>query len=203
MNFRCKKAIQCLVVVSTVWVTSGCEVLKQFHQQGNDQDQSAQQLCETQDQEDIYVAFCIPSTWLQFALEAQALTWPERMQSIEALDEAPLSLLKKVLLSQGADTPYQDRLRAQNWIIKIRGNASSVMQVLLTELIYENSKQLLEFESAITILSRVNSRQEELISQLELTLSEREQEIQKQQDQVEQLLKIETDLIEQNRNEKR
>jgi hypothetical protein len=87
--------------------------------------------------------------------------------------------------------------------VKISGDTSQVMQVLLTDLIYENSKQLLEFESAITILSRVNSRKEKLISQLELTLSEREQKIQKQQDQVEQLLKIETDLIEQNRNEKR
>ena len=203
MNFRCKKAIQVVVVISSVWLSSACETLKQFGQQVNNQQYSAQRLCDTQDHKDTYEAFCNPSTWLQFVLETHALTWPERMQSIDDLDDAPVSLLKKILLSQGADTPYQHRLRAQNWIVKIKANASSVMQVLLNDLIYENSKQLLEFESAITILSRVNSRQEKLISELELTLSEREQEIQKQQDQVEQLLKIETDLIEQNRNEKR
>jgi uncharacterized coiled-coil protein SlyX len=190
MNFRCKKAFQGLVVISAVWMMSACEALNQFRQQANNQHNATQAMCK-------------PSTWLQFLLEVQALTWPERMQSIDDLGDEPVNVLKKILLSQGADTPYQDRLRAQNWIVKISGDTSQVMQVLLTDLIYENSKQLLEFESAITILSRVNSRQEKLISQLELTLSEREQKIQKQQDQVEQLLKIETDLIEQNRNEKR
>jgi hypothetical protein len=203
MNFRCKKAIQGLVVISAVWAISACEALNQFRQQASGQHNAAQVICESQEQEDAYGAFCKPSTWLQFVLEAQALSWSERMQSINDLDDEPVNVLKKILLSQGADTPYQDRLRAQNWIVKISGDSSEVMQVLLTDLIYENSKQLLEFESAITILSRVNSRQEKLISQLELTLSEREQKIQKQQDQVEQLLKIETDLIEQNRNEKR
>jgi uncharacterized coiled-coil protein SlyX len=203
MNFRCKKAIQGLVVISAVWMMSACEALNQFRQQANNQHNATQAMCVSPEHEDAFGAFCKPSTWLQFLLEVQALTWPERMQSIDDLGDEPVNVLKKILLSQGADTPYQDRLRAQNWIVKISGDTSQVMQVLLTDLIYENSKQLLEFESAITILSRVNSRQEKLISQLELTLSEREQKIQKQQDQVEQLLKIETDLIEQNRNEKR
>jgi uncharacterized coiled-coil protein SlyX len=113
------------------------------------------------------------------------------------------SLLVKILLSQPTDTPYNQRLRAQNWVVKIEGQTSPAMNVLLDQLIYQTSQQLLEFESAITILSRVNVRQQKAITELEQQLSKREQEIQKQQEQVDKLLKIETDLIEQNRSEKR
>lgn len=203
MNFRCSKAIQLVVLLTSVWALSACEVLKQVTQQSSKQAISENSLCLTQAQEEKFEAFCDISQWLAFTVDAKSFTWSERMQMIAELDEEASSLVQKIILSQGADTPYQHRLRAQNWIENINVDASDVMQILLNDLIYENSKQLLEFESAITILSRVNSRQEKIISELELKLLQREQKIQKQQDQVEQLLKIETDLIEQNRNEKR
>lgn len=212
MNFKYSKTIQGLFIFSILWVLGGCELIKKGTQQPSIEKVTQEpivkllpeekELCVSAAQEEDFDAFCDASYWLQFILEAQFLTWPERIQMITDLDDETSSLLKKILLSQGVDTPYQHRLRAQTWIEQIEAEASNMMQLLLNKLIFENSKQLLEFESAMTILSRVNSRQEKTISELELIVSERDQEIRKQQDQVEQLLKIETDLIEQNRNEK-
>jgi uncharacterized coiled-coil protein SlyX len=203
MNYRSSKAIKALLVISIVWVVSGCEMLTKMTQQSSIKSFPESSLCVTETQKDNFDVFCKSSQWLEFIIEAQDLGWPQRMQMISSLDEETHSLLKKILLSQGVDTPYQHRLRAQNWIENITIDASDTMKIVLNELLYENSKQLLEFESAITILSRINSRQEKTISELQLLLTEREQVIQTQQDQVEQLLKIETDLIEQNRNEER
>lgn len=202
MNFRCFRPIQGIVLIATLWLVSACELLYPIYQPTVEQVPESS-LCITQAQLDDFDDFCNISNWFEFVVEAQELTWPARLQMISDLDDQTESLVKKVLLSQGVNTPYQHRLRSQTWIVKLMAVASDTMKIVLNELIYENSKQLLEFESAITILSRVNARQEKTISELEQKLIEQEQAILKQQDQVEQLLRIETDLIEQNRNEKR
>jgi len=203
MKRRCSKAVQVVTVISTLSVVSACEVIKQVTQPAEKAPLAKPSLCLTEAQEDSFEAFCNISYWLEFVIETEELTSQQRIDMINDLGEETPSLVKKILLSQGAETPYQQRLRAQNWIVKISAGAPQKIKLLLNDLIYENSKQLLEFESAITILSRVNARQEKTISNMQLKLTAREKEIQKQQDQVEQLLKIETDLIEQNRNEKR
>ena len=202
MNFRCFRPIQGIVLIATLWLVSACELLYPIYQPTVEQVPESS-LCITQAQLDDFDDFCNISNWFEFVVEAQELTWPARLQMISDLDDQTESLVKKVLLSQGVNTPYQHRLRSQTWIVKLMAVASDTMKIVLNELIYENSKQLLEFESAITILSRVNARQEKTIAELEQKLIEQEQAILKQQDQVEQLLRIETDLIEQNRNEKR
>jgi hypothetical protein len=69
----------------------------------------------------------------------------------------------------------------------------------LLGLIYNNSQQLLELESAITVLSRVNTQQAKKITKLEKRLGKSEEEILKQQEQVDQLLKIELDISKKNK----
>jgi len=103
------------------------------------------------------------------------------------------------LLSQGIDTPYQNRLRAQSWLLALENQVSPAMHMLLIDIIYENSQQLLEFESAITILSGINTRQEQQIAALRNQVSLREEEIKQQGKQVDQLLKIELDLSQRNK----
>jgi uncharacterized coiled-coil protein SlyX len=183
----------------------GCELLS-----FNTQSKAAEvvnvneyELCVTPEQSETFTDFCSLDTWLVFVLEQTELTWPQRVEKIAELGEDSGSLLTKILLSQSTDTPYRNRLRAQNWVVKVSGESSSTMHKILNELVYQNSQQLLEFESAITILSRVNVRQQKTITELQTQLDAREQEIKKQQEQVDQLLKIETDLIEQNRSKER
>lgn len=186
-------------LASALWLLSGCELLPQLSQKDIPPVIPDTGLCETAREQADFAEFCYISNWLDYALEANKIEWSARLATIKDLGDSPNELIKKVLLSQSTDTPYQNRLRAQNWILALNTNAPKVIRTLLNELIYKNNTQLLEFESAITILSKVNARQEKKIAELQTSLVEREQQIQKQQSQVDQLLKIETDLIEQNR----
>jgi len=119
---------------------------------------------------------------------------------IEALPLDPKSLIEKVLLSQGDDTPYRNRLRAQKWIEELQMLTDKSMTQVLDILIFQPSQQLLELESAITILSKVNGRQEKTIAAQEIQLVEKNEEIEKQRKQVEQLLDIEASMVNQNRS---
>ena len=160
-------------------------------------------LCETSLQQETFGDFCSLDNWLLFAFATSEMAWPERSAKINELGDDSRSLLIKALLSQGADTPYRKRLRAQNWVVKISTESSSAMKHILDELVFKNSQHLLEFESAVTILSRVNARQQKTIIDLQAQLEAKQKEINKQQEQVRQLLKIETDLLEKNRSEDR
>jgi uncharacterized coiled-coil protein SlyX len=67
-------------------------------------------------------------------------------------------------------------------------------------LVFESSQQILELESAISILSRLNTQQEITIEEMQTALVSRSQELSKQQKQVEQLLNIEASMSEQKRS---
>ncbi len=120
---------------------------------------------------------------------------------IEALPNDPKPLIEKVLLSQGDDTPYRNRLRAQQWIEDLQMLTDTSMTQVLDILIFQPSQQLLELESAITILSKVNARQEKTITAQEIQLVEKDKEIEKQRKQVEQLIDIEASMVNQNRSD--
>lgn len=152
-------------------------------------DTNEYELCVTPLQHQKFTDFCGLDNWLVVVLEMSEMTWPMRLTKITEMGDDPRSLLIKILLSKATDTPYRQRLLAQNWVEKISGESSPAMQKILDELVYQNSQQLLEYESAITLLSRVNARQQTTISEL--------------QEQLDQLLKIETDLSEQNRSEEK
>lgn len=199
MNLKASKLFKVITVTAAVWALSGCELLEQTKQTSAPVEIIDIDLCDTAKHQASFGNFCDSSHWIIYALDLQSIEWSERLQLTKELGDEPGELVKKILMSQGADTPYQYRLRAQSWILKVNDSAPELMRKLLTQLLYENNKQLLEFESAITILSQVNARQEKTITELQTSLLEREQQIQKQQSQVDQLLKIETDLIEQNR----
>lgn len=191
----------CIVLAS---VLSACSLVPKFV--GDAQQNEASngiQLCLSEENTVEFSEFCELESWLVLVLETENQGWSQRKSKIASLSDTPRDLLIKILLSQHADTPYQNRLRAQNWVVKLIPKTDPDMRKLLQSIVYNNSQQLLEFESAITIISRVNVRQERTIQDLQIQLQERDEAIQKQQDQVEQLLKIESDLIEQNRGSTR
>jgi len=127
-------------------------------------------------------------------ITANESTWLERNNKIKALSKEPKQRLQQILLSQGLDTPYINRLRAQNWLKELKPQLDDKMKQALELWIEKPSQQMLELESAISILSKVNTRQERSLTELQETLNVRTDEIQKQREQVQQLLHIEANM---------
>ncbi|GAC15290.1 hypothetical protein [Aliiglaciecola lipolytica] len=132
---------------------------------------------------------CELTYWLTYWVEHDELSWPKRKEMIAQLGNTSGELMKKVLLSQGKGTPYQNRLRAQGWADEILPTLTEQMKQLLFVLVYKPSQELLEFESALTILTRINTNQSK-------ELDIQQQRLFEQQQQIDQLLKIEASMME-------
>ncbi|MCC2616116.1 hypothetical protein LJ739_07685 [Aestuariibacter halophilus] len=140
---------------------------------------------------------CALMDWVTFWFQNNELSWRERKQHIERLSgDSPALTLKKVLLSQGRGTPYQDRLRAQNQLDGLLQSLSGDWQRFFHGLVYSTSQESLEYESALTILTRINARQSREIEELKGKLSAQEERLKQQQAQIEQFLKIEASMME-------
>ena len=132
---------------------------------------------------------CDISGWLDYWVEHNSLSWPKRRDMIEELGDTENELMMKILLSQSKGTPYQNRLRAQAWVDQLLPKLTDDSKLWLNLLVYHPSQQLLEFESALTILTRINTNQAKEIEA-------QENRIKEQQQQIEQLLKIEASMME-------
>ena len=158
-------------------------------------------MCESRVTNEIFDEYCDWSAWTQALVEYSTLSWNARSEKISKLDSQPHSLLQKVLLSHGNDTPYQNRLRSQNWITTLQTVTDKSMTQLLDIVFFQSNQQLLELESAITILSQVNARQAKTITAQEALLIEKDKLITMQQQQVEQLLDVEASMVNQGRRD--
>lgn len=126
--------------------------------------------------------------WLQQWTDATQLSWSERKERIQLLGDSSDDVLRKILLSQGANTPYQDRLRAQAWMEAILVQMTPQANALLSTVLRQPAQDLLEFESALAVMTRINAKQESQIKQ-------QQQELETKQGQIEQLLTIEASMI--------
>jgi len=191
-----------LFVLLLTLALSGCELLTPLKREPSEVvNLMSTKYCESQETMARFGKYCELNTWSDKLIFASTIPWPSRNDMIAALPDDPKSLIEKVLLSQGDDTPYRNRLRAQKWIEEIQTLSDKPMTQVLEILIFQPSQQLLELESAITILSKVNGRQEKTIAEQEIQLAEKNQEIENQRKQVEQLLDIEASMVNQNRSE--
>lgn len=132
---------------------------------------------------------CDLAFWMAYWVKHDNLSWPKRRALIDELGEDPNATLKKIFLSQSTGTPYQARLRAQSWADELLPRLSIPMQELLMVLVYKPSQEMLEFESALTILTRINTNQSK-------QLDAQQEQLLEQQQQIEQLLKIEASMME-------
>ena len=185
---------KCLLIGGLLLTLPGCELLSR--QESSPQSNnpapvldSAPRVCVFEPSDLSIEHNCDLVYWLQFWIQQGGKGWSERKAHIASLGEADVDLLKKILLSQGKETPYQNRLRAQNWITEITPKLTQAMSSLVTVLITESSQEKLEFESALAILTRLNAQQAKTLEEQELKLKE-------QQLQLEQLLKIEASMVE-------
>lgn len=131
---------------------------------------------------------CNMDYWLRFWSEIEQKSWTERKLEIENLGFDAESTLKKILLSQGKGTPYKDRFRAQNWLESLLPKLTPEMRNFTLVAIYQVSQDLLEMESALVSLSRVNATLTNKNEQQKLL-------IEKQKNQIYQLLKIEASIM--------
>jgi hypothetical protein len=99
-----------------------------------------------------------------------------------------IEVLKKIFLSQGKSTPFQDRLRAQAWVESILPKLSQQMRRFIVVALYHPSQDLLEMKSALVTLSKINTHQSTHIEEQQALLD-------KQQNQIDQLLNIEATII--------
>ncbi|GGF71390.1 hypothetical protein [Alteromonas lipolytica] len=135
-------------------------------------------------------ARCELSFWLDYWAQVEQMGWPKRESLIEQLNDTPDALLQKVILSQPVNTPYKARLRAQHWFEQLLPALTEANQQRLSAIIQKPSEHMLEFESAITLLSKVNNGQDK-------TIEAQEQQISELKAQLEALLKIESNLMSQ------
>jgi predicted small lipoprotein YifL len=191
-----------LLILFAMFSLTGCGLLKSLKSEPSEVvSLMATKYCERQDSIAHFDEYCNLDAWSEKLILSSTVAWSIRSDMIEALPQDPKSLLEKELLSQGNDTPYRNRLRAQKWIEELQTVTDKSMTRVLDILIYQPSQQLLELESAITILSKLNSRQAKTIAAQEIQLLQKNKEIEKQREQVKQLLDIEASMVNQNRTD--
>ena len=184
------------ILIVALLAISGCELIGK---RGGDDHERANHA--GQDPLPTTDSFCVASVteapieqncnivyWLTYWSAIENQSWPQRKTKIEQLGQDPSSTLKKILLSQGKATPYKDRLRAQSWIESLLPKLSPQMRNFIAVVVYQPSQELLEMESALVSLSRMNT---------DLSMQNEEQKslINKQKNQIEQLLKIEASIM--------
>ena len=136
---------------------------------------------------------CEPAYWVQQWVTASQTKWPVRKKQIAGLGNGMPDIFYKIILSLPTDTPYQDRLRAKHWLSELIPKLTPVMQTVSETLVSAPHDQGLEFESAMSLLSKVNTQQAQALEQLK-------EELAAQQEKMDELLKIEATLMDKNRS---
>ncbi|MDO6567035.1 hypothetical protein Q4561_08185 [Alteromonas sp. 1_MG-2023] len=136
---------------------------------------------------------CDMSYWLEVWLEADATPWIERKAQLAALGQSQEDKIRGYLLSLSSDTPYQDRLRAQLTIDDLIPEFTDAAALLVQVVVSKPNKQLMELESALSVLSKESTHRGQELQKLYA-------ELKAQQKKLEELLQIETTLMDKNRN---
>lgn len=146
-------------------------------------------------------ATCDLSPWLDYWIASSKQSWSKRHNLLNKLGNDDADIVKTILLSQGSDTPYQQRLRAyyqaQDFSQKYTGKLTEFLSILVAT----PSLQRLELESAISSLSKLSAQRQEQIQLLRQQLAEQDNKLHIQQQQLEKLLEIEKQLLPENQND--
>lgn len=134
--------------------------------------------------------------WVNLWVQADNTRWPVRRNAIANLGDSVEDKIKKVILSLPIDTPYQSRLRAQHWLKEIDSDLTPEIKTVVKTLVDAPNSEMLELESALVILNRVNTDKEKQIKMLE-------EDLQLQTKKMDELLKVEATLMDKNRSTQR
>ena len=140
--------------------------------------------------------------WLKFWADIESIDWTARRVQIEQLTDSDSDILRKVLLSQGKSTPYQNRLRAQMWVESILPKLNDAMKKFIQVALYTPSQSLLELESALVTLSKINTQKVANIEEQRQQLQQQKLQLEEQKSQIEQLLNIEASILKNGQEDK-
>ncbi|MBU2977408.1 hypothetical protein [Alteromonas sp. C1M14] len=150
-------------------------------------------LCLVNEASQTFERACDLSYWIGMWVEAAHAPWPQRKERIAALSDSTEDTITKVVLSLPVDTPYQSRLRAQHWLGTLTDVLNPDIAPVINTLVKDPNGEMLELESAMVILNRVNTDKQKQLEMLE-------QELKLQTEKMEELLKIEATLMDKNRS---
>jgi hypothetical protein len=188
------------LLVAMTLMLSACELLPKNMQGmskavGTDTPIVDAQFCVSSSTEVAVEQNCNMNYWLVYWSAIENITWSQRKTKIDALGDDIDSVLRKILLSQGKGTPYNNRLRAQSWIESLLPKVTPQMRNFLAVAIYQPSQELLEMESALVTVGKLNSSLSALNEQ-------QKQMLDKQKNQIEALLKIEATIMDNGNGDK-
>ena len=187
-----------LFVVTMFFLLSGCEItgiLSDGELNKTEVIELNGSLCVLTEEQADKLENCNLDYWVSYWSGVNNLSWPQRQDEINNLSETAPHTLKKVLLCQGKGTPYQNRLRAQTWLTSIMPMFTDEMREFATTAIFQPSQELLELESALVTLSKINTNQSNLVDEQQQLIEEQINQIEEQKNQIEQLLKIEASIM--------
>ncbi|MFC6440438.1 hypothetical protein [Bowmanella sp. JS7-9] len=180
------------ILIGLLLLLSGCQSLQQsLQQQGYLQLSCAGSALRLADDA------CSQLAWLDYWQQSAQLDWPTRKAMIAKLGEQPEERLQAIILSQPSDTPYQSRLRAQQSMQTLIKSLPPQLATKLDLLIYQNAQKMLEYESALVTLGKLNARQAATLSEQDSQLTEQQAQLDAMHAQIQALLKLEQRLTSQ------
>jgi len=191
------------VLVVGVFMLSGCSVFSQFTDNEADNNEASlgqnalddAEICVVMPETDTLEHNCDMAYWLNLWLVADVTPWLERKQSLSALDTSMHDTLLRYLFTLPNDTPYQERLGAQLAIDNLAQEMTPAFNHIIRTVAAQQNKQLMELESALSVLAKQNAGLSNEVSALTAQLKE-------QQKKINALLKIETTLMDKSRSNK-
>lgn len=191
------------VLVVGLLMLSGCSVLSSITGKLSDNERNSQdtnvldnaELCVVVREEANLEHNCDMAYWLNLWLVADDTPWLERKQSLSSLDNSMHDTLLRYFFTLPNDTPYQERLGAQLSIDAIEAKMTPAFARVIRTVAMQQNKQLMELESALSVLVKQNATLSNEMSALTTQLQE-------QQKKINALLKIETTLMDKSRSSK-
>lgn len=191
------------VLVVGLLMLSGCSVLSSITGKMSGEEQMSQdtsgidtaELCVVAPENASLEHNCDMAYWLNVWLVADETPWLERKQSLSLLDNSVHDTLLRYFLTLPNDTPYQERLGAQLSIDAMESKMTPAFVRIVRTVATQQNKQLMELESALSVLVKQNATLSNEMSALTTQLQE-------QQKKINALLKIETTLMDKSRSSK-
>ena len=190
--------LRVLPVALMLFLLSGCEILALMNDEEvkiTEINKTSARICVLAPEQVDKLENCNIDYWMRYWSGVDTLSWPQRRAEIANLSGTVPDTLKKVLLCQGKGTPYQNRLRAQTWAISIMPALTDEMRDLVTVAVFQTSQELLELESALVTLSKINANQSNRVEEQQLLIEQQKGQIERQKSQIEQLLNIEASIM--------
>ena len=106
------------------------------------------------------------SAWQRYRSEVLQMNSTQRDAVAKTLDKSPVAELQALLLRIHPDTPYAVRFRAQNQLNEQLGRLPAGLAALL-RWDYAYNQKLLEAESAVKALGRLNGQQQDNLDKMQ------------------------------------